>query len=68
MRELSESMLETMLDYYGNFAGDPGLLSMIEAADKFAGSPGTFRALEDDELDIAAAGDAAILPGKPEEL
>jgi hypothetical protein len=68
MRELSESMLEKALDYYGNFAGDPRILSMIEAAGKFAGSPGAFRVLEDEDLDIAAAGDASILPEKPEDL
>jgi hypothetical protein len=68
MRELSESMLEKMLDYYGNFAGDPRILSMIEAAGKFAGNSRAFRALEDDELDIAAAGDAVVLPEKPEDL
>ncbi|MDR1636693.1 MAG: hypothetical protein LBR93_05085 [Treponema sp.] len=68
MREFSETMLEKMLDYYGNFAGDPRILSMIDAADRFAGSTGAFRALEEDELDIAAAGDAAVLPEKPEDL
>ncbi|GHV91016.1 hypothetical protein AGMMS50268_15190 [Spirochaetia bacterium] len=63
-RKLSESVLEKLLDYYGNFAGDPRITGMIAAAGKAAGiSPmqyaaGDFvRALDDDELDIAAAGD-----------
>jgi hypothetical protein len=68
MRELSESMLERMLDYYGNFAEDPRILSMIEAANRFRAGPGAFRALEGDDLDIAAAGDAALSPDKPEGL
>jgi hypothetical protein len=71
MKNLSEPMLETMLDYYGNFAGDSRILAMIEAAGKIVGSPGAFRALEEDELDIAAAGDganAAVSPEKRENL
>jgi hypothetical protein len=68
MRELSESTLERMLDYYGNFTGDPRLLSMIEAAGRFAAGPEAFRALEEDDQDVAAAGDALVSPGKPEDL
>jgi hypothetical protein len=68
MKEFSESVLEEMLDYYANFAGDSRILSMIEAADRYAKGPGAFRVLEDDDLDIAAAGDAALLPEKPEDL
>jgi hypothetical protein len=68
MKEFSESMLEEMLDYYANFAEDPRILSMIEAANRYAEGPGAFRALEEDDLDIAAAGDTTALPEKPEGL
>jgi hypothetical protein len=68
MKEFSESMLEKMLDYYGNFAEDPRILSMIEAASRFVGGSEAFRAVGEDELDIAAAGDAALPPNKPEDL
>jgi hypothetical protein len=66
MKELTEPLLEKLLDYYGNFSGDPRILSMVEGADKITGGTGAFRALSEDELDVAAAGDSAALPEKPE--
>ncbi|GHV45807.1 hypothetical protein AGMMS49546_32530 [Spirochaetia bacterium] len=64
-KRLTESVLEELLDYYGNFTGDPRFTGMITAAGKAAGiSPQApqsipfVRALADEELNIAAAGDA----------
>ncbi|GHU08650.1 hypothetical protein FACS1894151_04930 [Spirochaetia bacterium] len=60
-RKLSEPVLEKLLDYYSNFAGDTRITGMAAAAGKAAGiSPIQYtsvQALDDDELDIAAAGD-----------
>jgi hypothetical protein len=56
-KDLSEPVLEKLLDYYGNFAKLPRIMGMIDAAGKAAGISLSVQALDDDHLDIAAAGD-----------
>ncbi|GHV71470.1 hypothetical protein AGMMS49928_23360 [Spirochaetia bacterium] len=55
-KKLTELNLENLLDYYVNFIEEPRITGMIAAAGRAAGL--SAMALDDDQLDIAAAGDA----------
>ncbi|GHV24298.1 hypothetical protein FACS189498_1200 [Spirochaetia bacterium] len=54
-KKLTEHVLENLLDYYVNFIEDPRITAMIAAADRAAGL--SVITLDDDQLNIAAAGD-----------
>jgi hypothetical protein len=58
VRKISEPVLEKLLDYYGNFTGDSRITDMIAVAGRSAGISSMVQPLDDDLLDIAAAGDA----------
>ncbi|GHV83482.1 hypothetical protein AGMMS50212_08220 [Spirochaetia bacterium] len=55
-KKLSESMLEKLLDYYGNFVHNPRICGMVDAAGDAAGFSKQ-ELLDDDLCDVAAAGD-----------
>jgi hypothetical protein len=72
MQQKFESVLEDLLDYYGNFAQENPIAAMIQAAGEWAGLARQVRPLSDDCLaDIAAAGDTPpaqglVFPGQGE--
>jgi hypothetical protein len=57
MKNPIERVLETLLDYYGDFEQSSDIVGMIKLAGEKAGIPSGVRYLEDSQLtDIAAAG------------
>jgi hypothetical protein len=52
-----KTILEILFDYYGNFVADPKILKMIQDTDQ---QILISRRLDDEELDITAAGDKPL--------